>query len=277
MARCSRTQHVHAGHDLEYRLVRPVGCRARQGARQADHPPNSRATPSPRSAPRHLHQHADPHATASPEGGVVLMINHHGIRRQSMQLGMIGLGRMGANLVRHARSAAAISCVAYDANPGRGASARWPRRARTGANVARRLRRRRSNKPRGRLADAAGRHRRPDPRGARAPPRRRRRRSSTAATPTTATTSRRAKTCAGERASHYIDCGTSGGVFGLDRGYCLMIGGQDEAGEPLDPIFKTIAPGIESRRAELPVAPATPRHRRTTATCTAGRTAPATS
>ena len=44
----------------------------------------------------------------------------------------------------------------------------------------------------------------------------------------------------------YIDCGTSGGVFGLDRGYCLMIGGPDEAVTRLDPIFKTIAPGVES-------------------------------
>src|SRR5215217_4758980 len=44
----------------------------------------------------------------------------------------------------------------------------------------------------------------------------------------------------------YIDCGTSGGVFGLDRGYCLMIGGPDGAVERLDPIFKTIAPGVES-------------------------------
>ncbi|MEV0458187.1 phosphogluconate dehydrogenase (NAD(+)-dependent, decarboxylating) [Catellatospora methionotrophica] len=42
---------------------------------------------------------------------------------------------------------------------------------------------------------------------------------------------------------HYVDCGTSGGVWGLERGYCLMIGGQDEAVNRLDPIFKTIAPG----------------------------------
>ncbi len=42
---------------------------------------------------------------------------------------------------------------------------------------------------------------------------------------------------------HYIDCGTSGGVWGLDRGYCLMIGGEDEPVSRLDPIFKTIAPG----------------------------------
>jgi 6-phosphogluconate dehydrogenase len=49
-----------------------------------------------------------------------------------------------------------------------------------------------------------------------------------------------------EKGIDYIDCGTSGGVFGLDRGYCLMIGGPDGAVERLDPIFKTIAPGVES-------------------------------
>ena len=42
---------------------------------------------------------------------------------------------------------------------------------------------------------------------------------------------------------HYVDCGTSGGIWGLDRGYCLMIGGPKEAVEYLNPIFKTLAPG----------------------------------
>ena len=50
----------------------------------------------------------------------------------------------------------------------------------------------------------------------------------------------------GEKGIDYIDCGTSGGVFGLDRGYCLMIGGPDAAVERLDPIFKTLSPGVES-------------------------------
>jgi 6-phosphogluconate dehydrogenase len=48
----------------------------------------------------------------------------------------------------------------------------------------------------------------------------------------------------GERGIDYIDCGTSGGVFGLDRGYCLMIGGPDGAVQRLDPIFATLAPGL---------------------------------
>lgn len=42
---------------------------------------------------------------------------------------------------------------------------------------------------------------------------------------------------------HYVDVGTSGGVFGLERGFCLMIGGDTEAVQRLDPVFKTIAPG----------------------------------
>ena len=45
---------------------------------------------------------------------------------------------------------------------------------------------------------------------------------------------------------HYVDCGTSGGVWGLERGYCLMIGGETEVVNRLDPIFKSIAPGAAS-------------------------------
>jgi 6-phosphogluconate dehydrogenase len=48
----------------------------------------------------------------------------------------------------------------------------------------------------------------------------------------------------GEQGIDYIDCGTSGGVFGLERGYCLMIGGPDKAVERLDPIFASLAPGL---------------------------------
>jgi 6-phosphogluconate dehydrogenase len=50
----------------------------------------------------------------------------------------------------------------------------------------------------------------------------------------------------GERGIDYVDCGTSGGVFGLERGYCLMIGGPDRAVERLDPIFASRAPGVDS-------------------------------
>ena len=45
---------------------------------------------------------------------------------------------------------------------------------------------------------------------------------------------------------HYVDVGTSGGVFGLERGFCMMIGGEDRIVAHLDPIFRTLAPGVET-------------------------------
>ncbi|MGB8354369.1 MAG: decarboxylating 6-phosphogluconate dehydrogenase [Chthoniobacteraceae bacterium] len=64
---------------------------------------------------------------------------------------------------------------------------------------------------------------------------------------------RRSKELA-ERGIRYLDVGTSGGVFGLDRGYCLMIGGPDEAVKYLDSIFKTLAPGV----GDIPRTPGRP-------------------
>jgi 6-phosphogluconate dehydrogenase len=49
-----------------------------------------------------------------------------------------------------------------------------------------------------------------------------------------------------EKGIHHVDVGTSGGVFGLERGFCLMIGGEQEVVERLDPIFASIAPGVEA-------------------------------
>src|SRR5215213_5523854 len=56
---------------------------------------------------------------------------------------------------------------------------------------------------------------------------------------------RRAKRTAAQ-VIHYVDCGTSGGVWGLERGYSQMIGGDDAAVERLTPIFKALAPGVEA-------------------------------
>jgi 6-phosphogluconate dehydrogenase len=56
---------------------------------------------------------------------------------------------------------------------------------------------------------------------------------------------RRAKELS-KKSIHLVDCGTSGGIWGFERGYCLMIGGETEVVERLDPIFKTIAPGVDS-------------------------------
>ena len=61
---------------------------------------------------------------------------------------------------------------------------------------------------------------------------------------------RRSKLCAA-KGVHYVDVGTSGGVWGLERGYCMMIGGPKEAVQRLDPIFKTLAPG----RGDIPRTP----------------------
>jgi len=54
-----------------------------------------------------------------------------------------------------------------------------------------------------------------------------------------------------DKGLHYVDVGTSGGVWGIDRGYCMMIGGPKEAVQRLDPIFKTLAPGL----GEIPRTP----------------------
>jgi 6-phosphogluconate dehydrogenase len=54
-----------------------------------------------------------------------------------------------------------------------------------------------------------------------------------------------------DKGIHYLDVGTSGGVWGIDRGYCMMIGGPKEVVQQLDPIFKTLAPG----RGDLPRTP----------------------
>jgi 6-phosphogluconate dehydrogenase len=157
-----------------------------------------------------------------------------------MQLGMIGLGRMGANMVRRLMKAG-HDCVVYDVSPdsvkslaGEGA---------TGSES---------------MADFVGKLEKP--------------RSIWLMVPAAVVDGtldelvplldegdavidggnsyyrddiRRAKRLT-EDGIHYVDVGTSGGVWGLDRGYCLMIGGPDEAVGRLDPIFATLAPGVES-------------------------------
>jgi 6-phosphogluconate dehydrogenase len=157
-----------------------------------------------------------------------------------MQLGMIGLGRMGANMVRRLMKAG-HDCVVYDVSPdsvkslaGEGA---------TGSES---------------MADFVGKLEKP--------------RSIWLMVPAAVVDGtldelvplldegdavidggnsyyrddiRRAKRLT-EDGIRYVDVGTSGGVWGLDRGYCLMIGGPDEAVGRLDPIFATLAPGVES-------------------------------
>ncbi|MGH9190395.1 MAG: phosphogluconate dehydrogenase (NAD(+)-dependent, decarboxylating) [Acidimicrobiales bacterium] len=65
-----------------------------------------------------------------------------------------------------------------------------------------------------------------------------------------------------EEGIHYVDVGTSGGVFGLERGYCLMVGGEKEAFDRLEPLFASLAPGVGAapRTPGLPGPPATAEH-----------------
>ncbi|MHB1950511.1 MAG: phosphogluconate dehydrogenase (NAD(+)-dependent, decarboxylating) [Acidiferrobacteraceae bacterium] len=63
---------------------------------------------------------------------------------------------------------------------------------------------------------------------------------------------------AASRGIHYLDVGTSGGVWGLERGYCLMIGGPDEPVRRLEPLFKALAPGIAAAARTDPSGPMRP-------------------
>ena len=78
---------------------------------------------------------------------------------------------------------------------------------------------------------------------------------------------RRASELAAKRI-HYVDVGTSGGVWGLERGYCMMIGGPEQAVERLDPIFRTWRPAWATYRARQTGRRSTAPPNR--ATCTAG-------
>ena len=156
-----------------------------------------------------------------------------------MQLGMVGLGKMGANMVRRLIRGG-HECVVYDLNPDsvRALAAEGA----TGAES---------------VADFVGKLQAPRAAWIMVP----------AGNPTEQTVRalaekmtegdmiidggnsyfkddvRRSKDLA-PRGIRYIDVGTSGGVWGIDRGYCMMIGGPREAVEHLDPVFKTLAPGI---------------------------------
>ena len=157
-----------------------------------------------------------------------------------MQIGVIGLGRMGGNISRRLMRAG-HHCVVYDANPKASAAL-----AQEGAKAARSLAdlvKGLEDKPRavwvmlpaGKITedtirqlgglldtgdiiiDGGNTFYKDD--------------------------IRRSKELA-EKQIHYVDCGTSGGVWGLERGYCMMIGGPKDAIARLDPIFSALAPGL---------------------------------
>ena len=162
-----------------------------------------------------------------------------------MQLGMIGLGRMGANMVRRLLKGG-HDCVVFDMSPD--AVNELTRERATGssslADLVKKLEKPRavwlmvpaavvdksiadllpSLEPGDILIDGGNSYYIDD--------------------------IRRAKELASKRI-HYVDVGTSGGVWGLERGYCMMIGGEPEVVKRLDPIFATLAPG----RGDIPPTP----------------------
>jgi 6-phosphogluconate dehydrogenase len=158
-----------------------------------------------------------------------------------MQLGMVGLGRMGANIVRRLQRDG-HDCVVYDIDPG--AVAALEADGATGASS---------------LVDLVARLATPRHVWVMLP--------AGEITETTVTDLgqllaqgdaivdggntyyrddiRRAATL-GELGIRYVDVGTSGGVFGLERGFCLMVGGPDDAFAQLEPIFASLAPGEDA-------------------------------
>ena len=162
-----------------------------------------------------------------------------------MQLGMIGLGRMGANMVRRLLKGG-HDCVVFDMSPDAVAEMAKERAVGTTslADLVKKLEKPRavwlmvpaavvdktiaelvpSLEPGDILIDGGNSYYIDD--------------------------IRRAKELSPKRI-HYVDVGTSGGVWGLERGYCMMIGGEAEAVKRLDPIFATLAPG----RGDIPRTP----------------------
>jgi 6-phosphogluconate dehydrogenase len=156
-----------------------------------------------------------------------------------MQLGMVGLGRMGANIVRRLMRGG-HPCVVFDRDPAPGTEL-----AKEGATPARDL------------ADLVSKLQESRAIWVMLP----------AGAPTEETVSQlsgllekgdtiidggnsfykddiRRAAMMKAKGLHYVDAGTSGGVWGLERGYCMMIGGEKEAVDRLDPIFATMAPGM---------------------------------
>jgi len=157
-----------------------------------------------------------------------------------MQMGVIGLGRMGANMVRRLKRAG-HECVVFDRSPD--AVEELVREKAIGADSLQELSRK-LRKPRGvwmmvpaavvdrTIADLAPHLERGDI-------------LIDGGNSYYVDDLRRAKELA-SKGIHYVDVGTSGGVFGLDRGYCLMIGGEDATVRHLDPVFAALAPGLVS-------------------------------
>ena len=164
-----------------------------------------------------------------------------------MQLGVIGLGRMGGNIARRLMKAG-HHCVVFDtdAKPGEALAKEGAKAASSLADMVQRL----AEKPRivwvmlpagaitQETVDRLGEALEPDDI------------IIDGGNSFYKDDIRRAATLA-EKRIRYVDCGTSGGVWGMERGYCLMIGGPKEAVDHLDPIFSALAPGL----GEIPRTP----------------------
>src|SRR5262245_29666453 len=208
-----------------------MGCRAGQSACSAHHPRAGERDAATASA-RQLNQRPDQPLSPAQKGEI-------------MKIGMIGLGRMGANMVRRLLKGR-HECVVFDRSPAAvkelaqqgaiGAASLWemvknlarPRAiwlmvpaAVVDATIQDLLSHLESDDI---IIDGGNSYYVDDIRRA---------------------TELRAKRI------HYIDVGTSGGVWGLERGYCMMIGGENEIVKRLDPIFATLAPG----KGEIPRTP----------------------
>ena len=186
-----------------------------------------------------------------------------------MQLGVVGLGRMGGNIVRRLLRAG-HDCVVHDRDPapGRALAGEGATAADGLAGLVAALDAPRAvwvMLPSGDATEGTV--------AALPAALARRHASSTAATRSGRTTSAAPPRC-GRRASHYVDVGTSGGVWGLERGYCLMIGGEAAAVRRLDPIFARARARPRRHPGDARAATAaTPASRR--ATSMPGRAAPA--
>src|SRR5262245_17885266 len=162
----------------------------------------------------------------------------HRTRRDTMQLGMIGLGRMGANMVRRLMKNG-HQCVVYDVNPAT-ADALGKEGATPGHTLDEFLSK--LTKPRAvwlmipagyvdkMLADVVPKLEKNDI-------------LIDGGNSYYIDDIRRSQDLA-KRGIRYVDVGTSGGVWGLERGYCMMIGGPKDAVAHLDPVFKSLAPGV---------------------------------
>ena len=161
-----------------------------------------------------------------------------------MQIGMMGLGRMGANIVRRLMKKGGHQAVVYDKDTR--PSPRLPQRELQARVICKTSSR--SSKSRAPSGSCCPPGRLRNPPSIRSPDCSIEMTSSSmAAIPSGKDDIRRAKTLR-DKGIHYVDVGTSGGVWGLERGYCMMIGGDKAVVDRLDPIFASLAPG----RGDIP-------------------------